>query len=617
MGRVLAALESEGIANNTLVVFMSDNGGDTSTGSINLPLRGTKSDSYDGGLHTPAAIRWPGHLAAGVTSNQYVWVGDIFPTICAATGVTPQNTKAFDGVNIWPQLQSISAGNPNGGARGVPLVTGAAAGPVAFDTFTDPVNGGSKVFKLIRTPGTPVTNQLFDMTTDPYETTDLLLGASASSYASIVTTLTSTLTGIVPENYAPYIGPTGITQSVAAGGTITLYAPFSSYKVPTVQWRKNGSNIANASPFFQVTSSGVNVNGVYMATLTLTNVTSADAASYDVIVTSTSGTVTSPAGTLSVLTAPVLATLPVYTAGTSRSVSWAAVSGATSYAVQCAATSDFASLLGSQAVSGTSATFTGLASGGLYYYRATATNSTITSAFSNVVSSTQDSSNPTLAITSPSAVANTTHTTVVIQGTASDTVSGLASVTVNGSAVTTSNAYANWSATVSLAAGANAFTVTATDNAGNTQSSALTVTRNVSTQNDALPDSWKIAHGIDPNSSSTINGPLGDPDHDGRVNLLEYAFDTDPQARDAEPVQGTSSGGYFQVSYPRRIGALDLSYTIEISDDLATWSQAGSNYQVLSIAPNGDGVTETVTVRVLPAMSVAGKKFVHVKVAAQ
>ena len=306
MGRVLAALDSEGITNNTLVVFMSDNGGDTTTGSLNSPLRGTKSDSYDGGLHTPAAIRWPGQLAAGVTSNQYVWVGDIFPTVCAAVGITPLNTKPFDGVNIWPQLQSITPGSPNGAPRGVPLVTGDNGGPVALNLFTDPVNGGTKMFKLIRNPGTTVVNQLFNLTDDPYETTDILLGANAAAHSTIVTTLTSAITGIVTESYPPYIGTSGIPQTIAAGGNITLYAPFSAYKVaPTVQWKKNGANITSASPFYQITNStGGNVAGVYMATLPFTNVTPSDAANYTVTVTNSNGTVTSPAGALTVNTTP-------------------------------------------------------------------------------------------------------------------------------------------------------------------------------------------------------------------------------------------------------------------------------------------------------------------------
>ena len=622
MGRVLAALDTAGITNNTLVVFMSDNGGDNSAGELNSPLRGTKGDAYDGGIHTPAGIRWPGHLAAGVTSNQYVWVGDIFPTLCAAVGVTPLNTKAFDGVNLWPSLQSIALAAPDGAARGAALVTGQNAGPVALNIFTDPVNGGGKVFKLLRTPGTPITNQLFNMTDDPYEASDLLLGANAASYSAIVTTLTSSITGIVTESYPPYIGPTGITQTLAAGSTITLYAPFSSYKTLTsVQWRKNGSNIANASPYFQVLNGVTPVAGVYMATLTLTNVTSADAANYDVIVTNAAGNVTSPAGALTVLTAPVLNALPAYSPGTNRTVTWPAVSGATSYTVQIAATADFASPLSSQAVAGMSANFTGLSSGTLYHYRASATNGTVTTSFSNPVSSTQDASNPSIAILAPVTGSSTTRGTVSITGSASDVGSGLTNITVNGVAATTSDAYAHWSATVLLSIGANSFTTIATDAAGNVGTASFNVTRQLSTQNDGLPDAWKTAHGIDPNSNGAVNGPLGDIDRDGLSNLIEYGFNLDPQKSDTIPLAMTTKQNppvtgpsFVEISYLRRIGALDLVYSVETSDNLSTSAFTPSNFEAVSTTLSGDGVTEIVTVRLTPTIDGMPMKFVRVGV---
>jgi hypothetical protein len=447
MGRVLNALDTAGITNNTIVVFMSDNGGNEPTGSINDPLRGTKNqDSYDGGnIHTPASIRWPGVLATNVISNQYVWVGDIFPTLCAATGVTAQNTKPFDGLNLWPALLSINSGNPDGVQRPSTLVTSVAK-PAALNTFTDPVLGGSKMFKLIRTKGPPVTNELFNMSDDPYETTDL---AANAAYATIITTLTTSITSITPENYPPHIGEAPKTQSLQQGSSITLYAPFTSYgKVPSVQWRKNGTPISGATSYYQVTDTGVNVNGVFMATLTLTNLNSTNTANYDVIVSSANGSATSAAGT-------------------------------------------------------------------------------------------------------------------------------------------------------------------------------LTVIKPVSTQNDGIPDSWKLANGIDPNSNSTINGPLGDIDNDGRNNLLEYAFNTSPQGNEANPVSAIpvtkAADGlqYLEVRYPRRIGALDLLYTVEISDDLITWPSPGVTSELVSITANPDGITETVIVRVLPATNATSKKFVRVRVVTQ
>jgi arylsulfatase A-like enzyme len=617
MGRVLTALDTAGIMNNTLVVFMSDNGGDTTTDSLNTPLRGTKSDSYDGGLHTPAGIRWPGHLATGVTSNQYIWVGDMFPTLCAAVGVTPQNTKPFDGVNLWPALQSITPANPDGAPRGVPLVTGDAGGPVALNLLTDPISSTTKMFKLIRTPGTTVVNELFNLTDDPYETTDLLLGGNAASYASIVTTLTSAITGITTENYPPNFGITGITQTVVAGGSITLYAPFTSYKTaPTVQWKKSGTNVSSSTPFYQVTNGAANVAGVYMATLPLTNVTASDAGSYTATATNTTGNNTTPAGTLTVVTAPVLNALPAYTAVTSRSITWPAVTGATDYTVQVATNSGFTSGVSSQTVATNTATFTGLTSGTLYYYRATSNYNATSTPYSNTVSSTQDTTNPIAAITT--SAGSTLHTSLAITGTASDARSGLASVTVNG--VTATITSGTWTVTVPVNPGSNTITATATDNAGNTASASITITRTVSTQNDGVPDSWKLANGINPNDNSAISGPLGDLDGDGRQNLLEYAFNTSPQTTESDPFQSspvTKAGDglqYLQVSYPRRIGALDLVYAVEISDDLLIWPAPGSSTEPVSIIPNADGITETVTVRVLPAISSAAKKFVRIKV---
>ncbi|MGB8168341.1 MAG: sulfatase-like hydrolase/transferase, partial [Chthoniobacteraceae bacterium] len=480
MGRVLAALDAAGIANNTVVVWFSDNGGDETKGSFNDPLRGDKGDSYEGGLRTPAGIRWPGVLPAGVISSQPLWVGDLFPTICAAVGVTPQNTKPLDGVNMWPAL--LAASNSATVSRGTPLVTDQAA-PIAIYQYTDPVNGGTKDFKLRRgRVNNVVTPELFNLTDDPYETTDLVANPA---YASIINNLTAAVTAITAENFKPYIGPPLITNSVAQGGSITLYAPFTSYPnaSPTVQWRKGGVNVSGGV-FTQITdSASAVVRGSYATTLTLTNVAPSNAGTYDVVITNTGGTSTSAAGTLTVtFGAPVLNALPTYTKGTAQTVTWPTVAGANSYTIQRAATSDFASILSSQTVSTPTATFTGLTSGSIYYYRATATDGVSTSDFSNSVSSTQDAGNPVVAITSPADGATVTTSTVVVQGTATDAISGIAAVSVNGVAATVNGS--NWSATVPLVSGANTITATASDTAtagGNLGTASISVTLNAVT----------------------------------------------------------------------------------------------------------------------------------------
>ncbi len=479
MGRILKALDDAGIANNTVVVWFGDNGGDETKGSLNDPLRGDKGDSYEGGLHEVAGIRWPGVLATTgpIISNQYLWVGDLFPTLAAAVGVTPQNTKPMDGLNMWPAL--LAASPTTTVSRGAPLVTDQAA-PIAIYQFTDPVNGGTKDFKLRRgRVNNVVTPELFNLTDDPYETTDLIAN---SAYVNIVNTLTSAITAITADNNPPYIGPPMITNTVGQGGTTTLYAPFTSYKAPTIQWRKGGSSAAvpgtAVSTFTQIVdSANAVVTGSYAATLTLTNVAPGDAGSYDVVITNVGGTTTSASGVLTVtFGAPVLTALPTYSQGTSCTISWPAVSGATSYTVQRAATADFATVLSSQTVNTPSATFTGLASGTLYYYRATATDGTTTSVFSNTVSSTQDASNPAVAITSPANAAVIGASPAAVAGTVSDALSGVAAVVVNGITATVTSG--NWTASVPLVAGANILTATATDTVGNTNTASISVTLN-------------------------------------------------------------------------------------------------------------------------------------------
>ncbi len=279
LGRVLAALDSEGITTNTLVVYFSDNGGDNSVGSLNIPLRGNKGDLYDGGIHTVAAIRWPGVLPAGVTNcQQFVWVGDWFPTLCAAAGVTPLNTKSFDGVNMWPLLISATNGafNPSH-YRGTPLVSGSSAGSGVFDVFSNGTN--LTMFKLIRDKiaASTFTNSLFDIINDPYETTDVV---NVPAYSNIVAMLSTFYDAIKAESYPPYIGVQPQSQTVPAGSNVTLWAMATVYpKTVTCQWRKNGTNISGATNRIAVDTS------VYLAQLDLTNVSTNDAGSYDLVMT--------------------------------------------------------------------------------------------------------------------------------------------------------------------------------------------------------------------------------------------------------------------------------------------------------------------------------------------
>jgi len=104
IGKVLGTLREEGIADDTLVLFFSDNGGPVQSGATNTPLRAGKGTPFEGGTRVPTVMRFPGRLKAGGTSQQVMSMMDYFPTLAAAAGVQPGNSLPFDGKNLWPSL---------------------------------------------------------------------------------------------------------------------------------------------------------------------------------------------------------------------------------------------------------------------------------------------------------------------------------------------------------------------------------------------------------------------------------------------------------------------------------------------------------------------------------
>ncbi len=103
IGAVLRQLDSMGAADNTIVLFTSDNGGDAN--GRNEPLRGKKTSVYEGGIRVPFAIRWPGRIAAGQTTSQLGMSMDILPTLLAAARLSTPTGRKLDGVNLLPVLE--------------------------------------------------------------------------------------------------------------------------------------------------------------------------------------------------------------------------------------------------------------------------------------------------------------------------------------------------------------------------------------------------------------------------------------------------------------------------------------------------------------------------------
>ncbi len=112
MGRLLATLKDTGLDANTLLFFLSDNGGEPPVlGTSNGPHRGMKFDVLEGGIRVPFALRWPGHIAGGRTYAPMVHATDVFATALAAAGLA--RPDCVDGVDLAPFLQGQRDGAPH------------------------------------------------------------------------------------------------------------------------------------------------------------------------------------------------------------------------------------------------------------------------------------------------------------------------------------------------------------------------------------------------------------------------------------------------------------------------------------------------------------------------
>nr|WP_238455955.1 sulfatase-like hydrolase/transferase [Azohydromonas lata] len=100
IGRVLAALEAKGVAQDTLVVFTSDNGGERF--SDNWPFVGQKMDLLEGGIRVPLIARWPARIQGGSTTSTPAISMDWAATMLAAAGVAPSSACPLDGLSLLP-----------------------------------------------------------------------------------------------------------------------------------------------------------------------------------------------------------------------------------------------------------------------------------------------------------------------------------------------------------------------------------------------------------------------------------------------------------------------------------------------------------------------------------
>ena len=173
IGNILKTIDDEGIRDNTVVLFFSDNGG--GAGADNGEFRGRKGLVYEGGTRLPAVIRWPGKIPSNVKSEQQMVVYDLFPTFVDALGLPTKLNTPFDGESVWDALQSGKAR-----ARKTDMVIGNAhsyavhSGEYKFvhSNINESQEADSELIELFK---------LYD---DPYETTNV-----ADKYPKVVKTL--------------------------------------------------------------------------------------------------------------------------------------------------------------------------------------------------------------------------------------------------------------------------------------------------------------------------------------------------------------------------------------------------------------------------------------------
>ncbi len=169
IGKVVEALKQRKMLDNTLIFFVSDNGGTRSNlfageGEVkgelppsNGPYRDGKGSVYEGGTRVVALANWPGRIKPGVVSGM-IHIVDIYPTLAGLADAKFGDNKPLDGVNVWP---TISEGMPDPREEVVYNV----------EPYRAAVREGN--WKLVWTTLLPTTIELFDLSKDPYESTNL------------------------------------------------------------------------------------------------------------------------------------------------------------------------------------------------------------------------------------------------------------------------------------------------------------------------------------------------------------------------------------------------------------------------------------------------------------
>ncbi|MCZ0952701.1 MAG: arylsulfatase [Rhodospirillaceae bacterium] len=168
IGDVLRAIADRPDSDSTLIVFVSDNGGELRAGSVNAPLRGNKMSLYEGGIRVPALLHWPSRLEGGRAMDTMATVYDWIPTLLSVAGHTGVADSDLDGVDLWPTIDGSAEPQRD---RPIVITSATPAGPrIAV------IEDGWKLIRSLRPlPETPgeFSVELFNILADPSESSDL------------------------------------------------------------------------------------------------------------------------------------------------------------------------------------------------------------------------------------------------------------------------------------------------------------------------------------------------------------------------------------------------------------------------------------------------------------
>lgn len=256
-GRVLDELDKQGIADNTIIIFYSDNGGNTHSNittegkkaanenwtkwagnqppTMNTPLRDGKGTLYEGGTRVPMMWSWAGKIAPGSTCEAVVGPIDVYPTVIDLLGISKPEQQVLDGISYAKVLKGEGPLNRTAYFNYHPHAGANRAGGVW-------VRSGD--FKLLRWFGNPSTHELYNLKDDLSESRDL-----AEAMPDKVKELGALIDGFLKDTGATYPRPNPAYKTVAA------QAPSKSVD-PLAGWKERGCKATITDGILSMKASG-------------------------------------------------------------------------------------------------------------------------------------------------------------------------------------------------------------------------------------------------------------------------------------------------------------------------------------------------------------------------